>query len=135
MSFKIFHGSTFNMQPSFPMHAYIILHICRPRWIIYMGVKYTLTEYVIVGWQDDDLPEFGQIQCIVVIKGLVLFTTTKYCTLGIDRHFHSYVIRRSGEVQLYSLSELIDYHSFPAHCLNSHLYIALHSHIENTLSE
>jgi len=82
------------------------------KWITDMGVKYTFTEYVLIGWQDDDLPAFGQIQCIVVMEGIVLFTVTKYHTLGIDWHFHSCVIDRSDEVQLCPLSELVYYHPF-----------------------
>ena len=84
-----------------------------------MGVKYTFTEYVLIGWQDDD--------------SIVLFQVTKYHTLGIDRHFHSHVISRSNGVELCSLSELVDYHPFRAHNLNGHQYITFHSHIENVL--
>ena len=113
--------------PSFP-HVYI-----RPRWIVHMGVKYTFTEYVLIGWQDDDLPAFGQIQCIVVMDSIVLFQVTKCHTLGIDRHFHSYVISRSNGVELCSLLELVDYHPFRAHNLNGHQYITFRSHIENVL--
>lgn len=96
-----------------------------------MGVKYTFTEYVLIGSQDDDLPAFGQIQCIVVIEGTVLFAVTKYHTLRIDQHFHSCVINRSDEVELCSLSQLVYYHPFRAHNLNVHQYITFRSHIEN----
>ena len=82
-----------------------------------MGVKYTFTEYILIGWQDDDLPAFGQIQCIVVMDSILSFQVTNYHTFGIDQHFHSYVISRSNGVELCSLSELVDYHPFQAHNL------------------
>ena len=132
-SLKIFQASVSNV-----FTTYLIIlnpHVCiRPKWIIHMGVKYTFTEYVLIGWQDDDLPAFGQIQYIVVIEGIVLFTVTEYHTLSIDWHFHSCVINRSDKVELCSLSELVYYHPFRAHNLNGHQYITFHSHIKNVFS-
>ena len=70
------------------MHAY------RPKWIVNMGIKYTFEEFVIIGWQCDDLPVFGQVTHIVVVNDFVLFGVTPFSTLSIDRHYHSYIIRK-----------------------------------------
>ena len=100
-----------------------------------MGIKYTFSEFVVIGWQCDDLPVFGQIQHIVVVNDFVLFGVTLYCTLGIDRHYHSYIITRKNEAAIYSLTELVDYQPLRAHYLtNGHLYITLRSHIEKVSS-
>ena len=100
-----------------------------------MGTKYMISEFVVIGWQCDDLPVFGQIQHIAVVNDFVLFGVALYCTLGIDRHYHSYNIIRKNEAAIYSLSELVDYQPLRAHFLtNGHLYITLRSHIENVSS-
>ena len=100
-----------------------------------MGIKYTFSEFVVIGWQCDDLPVFGQIQHIAVVNDFVLFGVTLYSTLGIDRHYHSYIIIRTNEVAIYSLSDLVDYQPLRAQYLrNGHLYITLRSHIENVSS-
>ena len=99
-----------------------------------MGIKYTFSDFVVIGWQCDDLPLFGQIRHIAVVNDFVLFGVALYCTLGIDRHYHSYNIRKN-ETAIYSLSELVDYQPLRAHSLaNGHLYITLRSHIENVSS-
>lgn len=69
-----------------------------------MGIKYTCEEVVIIGWQCDDV--FGQITHIVVV---VLFRVMPYSSLSIDRHYHSYIIRKNNEATIYSLSELNPY--------------------------
>ncbi len=118
-------------------HTHTQTNVCvsRPKWISHMGMKYVFSEFVLIGWQNDDSPLFGQIQYIVFVNGCVLFGVNVHCTLGIDRHYHSYVIRRSGEVAIYSLSELVDYQPFRAHRLvDGHLYITFRCHIENVSS-
>ena len=98
-----------------------------------MGTKYIISEFVVIGWQCDDLPVFRQIQFIAVVNDFVLFGVALYCTLGIDRHYHSYIIRKNEPaIYMYSLTELVDYQPLRAHFLtNGHLYITLRSHIEN----
>ena len=100
-----------------------------------MGIKYMISEFVVIGWQCDDLPIFGKIQHIAVVNDFVLFGVALYCTLGIDRHYHSYIINRTNEVAIHSLSELVDYQPIRAHFLtNGNLYITLRYHIENVSS-
>lgn len=105
----------------------------RPKWIIKSGIKYQKPDYVIMGWQEDDLPIFGQIQDIMVTDhDEVFFELMAYDTLGIHRHYHSFVIQKSlHEAAILSISELGYHETFYAHRLiNDSLYITLRSHIE-----
>ena len=98
-----------------------------------MGTKYTVNEFLIVGWQDDDLPSFGQIQYIVVVSGNPVFVVNLYVTQGIERHYHSFIVQRTSDIKACYLSELADYQPLQAHRQsNGYLCITFHSHIENT---
>lgn len=96
------------------------------------GCRYSVSDYVLVGWQDDDLPIFGKIRFIAVCSGQALIAVSTYGTLGIERHYHSFVLGRSTETcTLYWLSELVACQSFKAHQLsNGYSYITFRSHIE-----
>ena len=108
-----------------------ILQLCRPKWIIYMVIKYTCLDYVVKGWQSDDLPIFGQIKDIIVVNdSALLFCVQDYETAGIDRHYHSFSISVTGEEDVVCLPELVDHHTFYGHLHNGSIYITLRSHIE-----
>lgn len=63
--------------------------IIRPNWVIQMGVKYMMADYVLIGWQEDDLLIFGYIQRIIVVKNTALFELAVHKAYGIDFHYHS----------------------------------------------
>lgn len=88
---------------------------------------------MLVGWQDDDLPSFGRIQCIAVVNGSALFGVSIYQAYGIDRHYHSFLIEKTEAMAVYWLAELTDYQPLQAHLLrHGSVYIMFRSHIENT---
>ena len=97
-----------------------------------MGSKYSVSDYLLIGWQDDDLPIFGKVHFIAVVIGKPLFATCSYHTIGIDRHYHSFVLSRGTEAySMYWLSELPLCQPFKAHQLtNGCCYITFRSHIE-----
>lgn len=103
----------------------------RPKWIKKFGIKYQKSDFVLVGWQRDDLPIFGQLQDILVAEK-VLFKVLKYENMGIDRHYHSYTIQRTPEEVLIWFSDIVDHQIYQGHTLtsNSNTYVTLHSHIE-----
>jgi len=43
-------------------------HSHRPKWVVHMGIKYLQSDYVPLGWQEDDLPIIGRIQYITVFN-------------------------------------------------------------------
>ena len=95
----------------------------------FKGTKYRCHDYVIIGWQDDDLPKFGRIRDLIVVQDTIFFELTCVVTLGIDRHFHSFNTNK-GEMVL-QVSELVDHQVFNTHFLTiGLLYITFHSHIE-----
>ena len=82
-----------------------------------MGIKYAVSDYVLVGWQEDDLPIFGRIQYIAVLNHSTLLVVTLYNTFGITRHYHSFVVSRTAEVDAFWLGQLQDYAVFQGHQL------------------
>lgn len=104
----------------------------RPSWIALNGFKYCVCDYLFVDWREDDLPVFGQIKEILVVNHkVILFKVVLYETLGVDRHYHSFVLQCENTCLLYSFSELKDYQPMRAHMLNTKLYLTLHRHVEN----
>lgn len=99
-----------------------------------MGTKYQRKHYVITAWQDDDLPQFGKIEDIMIVQDTVFFRIICTETLGIDRHFHSFIINIvNREVTVVAYSELVDHQVFNAHLVNDNhqrIYITFRSHIE-----
>ena len=91
------------------------------------------SDILLIGWQADDLPSFGRVDHIVVFQDRVMFLVLVHFTIGIERHFHSYVIRRTSESAAFWYSDLADKMPYRAHLLqNGRLYITVRSHIENT---
>ena len=108
----------------------------RRRWVKCNGTKYQAQDYLLIGWQDDDLPIFGRIKTIYHIDNAIYFAIyfqiAKFPTLRIDCHFHSIV---SGPKMLVEQVQCIDSflttQVFSAHLLrNDSLYITLRSHVE-----
>lgn len=96
-----------------------------------MGIKYSHLDYIIKGWQSDDLPNFGRIENIIVVNDNALLFCVQDCiTAGIDRHYHSFSISVTGEKDIVCLPELVDHHTFYGHLVNNGIYITLRSHIE-----
>ena len=119
--------SLFHMNPC--IHS---TYMCRPNWVTHKRSKYSVSDYLLIGWQDNDLPIFGKVQFIAVVIGKPLFAICSYRTIGIDRHSHSFVLSRGTEAYLmYWLSELPLCQLFKAHQLtNGCCYITFRSHIE-----
>lgn len=111
------------------MHYHTIF---RTNWIIYMGMKYNCSDFVITRWQEDDLPRFGCIKDILIVKDNAFFHVLEHNTIGIDRHYHSFCITLIDQEAVISLSDLIECHSFRGHhLLNGGLYITSRTYIYN----
>lgn len=108
----------------------MLITIYRPTWLSYSGCKYTASYYVLVGWQDNDLPIFGKIKFIAVIEDKVLFCVHEYHTEGLDRHYHSFVLGRESKECVYWLSEIPSCRPFIGHRVSNYSYITFHSHVE-----
>ena len=87
---------------------------------------------VLTGWQENDLPIFGHIQSIIVINNVALLIVSLYNAYGIDRHYHSFAVKETGEVITQCLTRLIAYQTFRTHVKNGTLLITFRSFIENT---
>ena len=101
----------------------------RPSWIKYDGNTYRISMFILTGWQEDDLPQFGEIKDFLVINSTYFLLVRVYMTMGINRHVHSYVKSKRDEENILSLSELPGYPPAVGHSLNRQLYITLRSHV------
>lgn len=76
-----------------------------------------------VGFQLNDLPMFGKISDIINVENKPFLYVLLHETHGIDKHYHSYVIRATTEKKLLSmydneellgLTHPLKVHSFPS---------------------
>ncbi len=110
------------------------LKFYRPNWIKLYGQEFHHSEYVLCGWQEDDLPLFGRIKDILVVVGTPLFTLSLYQTLGINNHLLCFAITSAHQSSVIRVSELVHRKTLCAHSSfgDSHLYIAMRSRVVNT---
>ena len=85
--------------------------------------------FVLAGWQDDDLPQFAEIHDILVINNVCFLHLHDYTTAGIDRHVHSYVIKRTENEELLALFELNGHPPTVAHFNANTIYVTLRSQV------
>lgn len=110
---------------------------CRPNWIGVYGERYYRNEFVLVGFQDDDLPAFGKINDIVVASGTIpLLAVNLYKTVGINSHIAAYQILRTNHRSTVLLSSLTNKHILYSHPYigDNNTYITLRSHVPNIIS-
>lgn len=83
---------------------------------------------MLIGWQDDDLPQFGEITDLLAITSTHLMAVKVYSTEGLDRHVHSYVIQSTDRLNLISLCELSVYPPTVCHSVHR-LYVTTKSNL------
>ena len=108
------------------------IFIYRPNWIKIYGEQYHRGEFVHMGWQQNDLPEFGKLLDIIIAGGFPFFQVEKYETVGINSHILGYLIRHSYTTTCVHASMLPYKNTFTAHSYiaDRRLYIVLKSHLE-----
>ena len=108
------------------------LCICRPTWIKIYGEEYHRGEFIHLGWQQDDLPEFGKILDIIVIAEFPFLYVEKYRSLGINQHILGYLIEHTYANCCIYLSSVPFKSTFDAHSYigDGGLYVILKSHLE-----
>ena len=98
-----------------------IVCVCRCDWIEWRGS--TIGEIVLCGFQEDDLPEFGKVLDILVVKNEAFLCVSRYTTKGTDAHYHSYVISSSHGRKLIHVNECNEYigslHPLKSHSLKA----------------
>ena len=103
----------------------------RTSWVKCNGRKYQVGDYLLTGWQQDDLPTFGRVIVIFLIKNCTYVKVTKFRTKGIDRHYHSYVLEYDRSEEVKSVDSLGNSQTYNAHLLrNDLLYITMKCHVE-----
>ena len=118
-------------------HWNYTLYVDRPSWIILNGIKYQITDYIITGWQYNDLPSFSCISAIYVVNNTPFFKAAASKTLGFDCHYHSFLLEAYPDEQKESIlcvSSLIDHQTYQAHQLcNGGRYINVRAHVEKVV--
>ena len=112
------------------------LRLCThsPNWIKIYGSQFTRGQYVLCGWQDDDLPMFALIKDITVVAECPLVALEKFTTEGINNHLQSYLITSTRHVFVSKVSSLpykdpITAHFYPG---DGGLYIAMKCHVQKS---
>lgn len=102
-----------------------IITTCASRfdWIEWQGNKYSCGDVLWCGYQHDELPEFGKLCDIMIIRSQVFFTFNLYTTKGTDRHHNSFVIEPTTNTTVKLISEDTEFigklHSLQTHSLRS----------------
>ena len=111
-----------------------LLYTCRVAWVKLVGIKYHPKEFIVLGWQQDDLPIFGKILAIFASKAHeVYYRIVEYYTRGISRHFHSFVVEKTTTEKF--VSDFIEYGPVRATGRDAVLYITLgHTNFINSFS-
>ena len=106
---------------------------CRPNWISIFGERYYSQEFVLVGFQDDDLPVFGRIQHVIVVCGTPLLALKIYKTVCLYSHLSAYQIIETNSVLVVLLSELETYQPYCSHLYigDNQTYITMRSKVIN----
>ena len=105
----------------------------RSTWVSIEGYKYTRSDYLLIRWQADDLPCFARVEDIAVFQQKIIFLLLLCTTVGIDNHYHSYVIRKTPERTALWYEQIVDKEPHVAHVLqNGEMYVTVRSHTENT---
>lgn len=115
------------------LYIYTSFFIFSPNWIRIHGETYHRSEFVIYGFQEDDLPVFGRIDDILVITATPMLSIRLFRTLGINNHLLCYAIEHTHQKVLILLNQLICPDPLSPHQRigDDNLYIALRSHIPN----
>jgi len=105
--------------------AKILLNSCfffRVDWIEMQGNKYYVNDVIWVGFEDE-LPQFGKINGIILMMSHIFFTLTLYVTKGFDRHHNSFIVQKSSRYILrYVMEDSVwmgKQHSLETHRLSS----------------
>ncbi len=94
---------------------------------------YRPTQFVLIGWQDDDLPRFGKIKDLLLAQNVAMLAVLQYDTSGIDHHYHSYLICSTHHECIIPLTHLDQSHSpVNVKAIASGVYLTLRYHITTT---
>lgn len=85
--------------------------------------------FVLAGWQNDDLPQFAEINDILIVNTVCFLLVRAYTTAGISRHVHSYIVVKTDDKYLLTLTELNGNPPTAAHFISNNIYITLRSHV------
>ena len=106
----------------------------RPSWIHIYGKHFVKGQYIMCGWQHDDLPQFARIKDIILVVEYPLLILDTFITQGINNHLSSYLIKGTRHVFIFRVSSLLVRDTFMAHTYpgDGQLYIAMKYHVERT---
>ena len=84
-----------------------------------------------IGFQQDDLPLFGQIKDIMVLVGTPIFGVKVYTTMGINNHLSCFCVVCAYQHSLIPVSKLVcsDTYSIHQSLGDDNMYIAMRSHV------
>lgn len=95
-----------------------------------MGVKYSIKDFVILEWEENDLPIFGRITKILTTQDHTFLQFRKYKTIGIDRHYHCFVIKETNNNVVQLVHDIPHHEVYQGHQHFNSFRVIVRSHIE-----
>jgi len=87
---------------------------------------------VCVDWlADDDLPQFRKIDDLIYVQSFAIMVATQYHTVGIDRHYHSYIIAITRCESVIPLTNVKSHPPVNVRVLPSGMHFTLCYHVLN----
>ena len=104
-----------------------------PSWIHVHGETYHPSEFVICGFQDDDLPLFARIDDIMVITATPVLSVRVFRTVGINNHLQCYAIEHAHQRSFILVTQLVHPEPLSPHQKlgDKNIYIALRTYVPN----
>ena len=111
------------------VHVWIVCD--RPKWISIYGERFYNQEFVLIGFQDDDLPYFGKIRDILMICGTPLFVIANFKTVCLYSHLSAYEVMQTNNESVVLITELTSRQPYYSHLYvgDCQTYIAMKSNV------
>ena len=71
----------------------------------YHGIFYNLLDIILYGFEENDLPVFGKVFDMLLVKGTCFLCVQLFSTKGIDHHYNSYVLQLTESKAVVPMSD------------------------------
>lgn len=96
------------------------------------GQRYTSGESVLLSFTDDEY-NFGMIEKVLLIHGLVYLYCNILETEFYEHHLHAYQVNPTGKKVILKIKDLLDYHPLAIYEMSDLMYTVLRYHIPHDL--
>lgn len=113
-------------------------HVVSVKWLVLNGNKYTCKKSLIVTKVNDNVPEFGLIQDILVVNSsFYCFEYQPYDTLHLNRDFLAYEVdvpNLAQATELVDAEKLVDFTSYYSFSFKSSMYVPVKYYLGDVIA-